>query len=63
MSDSPPRHGHLLASKRLRPGYEDRMERQDETQEQGGGEQTEEGGPSGAPGDGEQTDDTSSDDE
>ena len=34
------------------------MEREVETQEQGGGgEQTEEGGPSGAPGDGEQTDD------
>jgi hypothetical protein len=38
------------------------MEREDETQEQGGGEQTEEGAPS-APGDGEQTDDTSSDNE
>ena len=38
------------------------MEREDETQEQGGGEQTEEGAPS-APDDGEQTDDTGSDDQ
>jgi hypothetical protein len=39
------------------------MERQDEVQEQGDGEQTEEGAPTGAPGDGEQTDDTGSDDD
>jgi hypothetical protein len=39
------------------------MEREEEIQEPGGGEQTEEGGPSGAPGDGEQTDDGGSDDQ